>query len=305
MEVLVTGGTGFVGRDVVRQLHAAGHRIRILVRRPDSPVVRALGALFDARPCVGNVLDPAALPAALAGAGAVIHLVGIISEFGRNTFENAHTCATANVIAAARQAGARRYLQMSALGTRPGAASRYHQTKWAAEEAVRGSGLAWTILRPSLIYGPEDHFVNLFARMSRWSPFLPVMGAGRGRLQPVSVEATAECFVRSLTEPRCEGQTLDVCGRDRLTFVELLRTILSVLGRRRLLVHLPLPLARLQARVFEFIFPSLLGRAAPLNRDQLLMLQEDNVGDPGPAAALFGLAPERFRDGISRFLLNR
>lgn len=304
MEVLVTGGTGFVGREVLRQLAAAGHAARMLVRRPDSPSALALERRFGVRIVRGDALDPATLPAGMAGADAVIHLVGIISEVGRNTFENAHTRATENVVRAAREAGVQRHVQMSALGSRPGAASRYHRTKWAAEEIVRGSSLAWTILRPSLIYGPEDHFVNLFARLSRWSPVLPVMGAGAGLLQPVSVEATAACFVRALTEPRCEGQTIEVCGADRLSFVELLREILAVLGRRRLLLHVPLPLARLQARALEFIFPRLLGQAAPLNRDQLLMLQEDNVGDPGPATTLFGLPEESFRQGISRFLVR-
>lgn len=304
MQVLVTGGTGFVGREVLRQLAAAGHTARVLVRRPDSSSAQALVRRSGVRVVRGDVLDPATLPAAMAGADAVIHLVGIISEVGRNTFENAHTRATENVVRAALGAGVRRHVQMSALGTRPGAASRYHQTKWAAEEFVRGSGLTWTILRPSLIYGPEDHFVNLFARLSRWSPVLPVMGAGKGLLQPVSVEATAACFARALTEPRSEGLALDVCGADRLSFVELLRTILAVLGRRRLLLHLPLPLAQLQARALEFIFPRLLGQAAPLNRDQLLMLQEDNVGDPKPAATLFGLPEEPFREGISRFLVR-
>jgi NADH dehydrogenase len=303
MEVLVTGGTGFVGREVVRQLHAAGHRVRLLVRQPGAPVARQMATVHGAQLCPGDVLEPASLPPALAGAEAVIHLVGIISEVGRNTFENAHTLATQNVVTAAKSAGGVRYVQMSALGTRPDAASRYNQTKWAAEEAVRASGLAWTIFRPSLIYGPEDHFVNLFARMSRWSPVLPVMGSGRGLLQPVSVTATAQCFVRALTESASVGRTLDVCGPDRLSFVELLRTVLAVLGRRRRLVHIPLPLARLQARVLEFVFPRLLGRAAPLNRDQLLMLQEDNIGDPAPVCALLGLQLEPFREGIRRFLV--
>jgi NADH dehydrogenase len=302
MEVLVTGATGFVGRELVRQLHAAGHRIRLLVRRPDAPPARGLRERLPVQLFRGDVLEPSSFSAAFAGAEAVIHLVGIISEVGRNTFENAHAVATQNVVAAAKAARVGRYVQMSALGTRPDAVSRYHQTKWAAEEAVRGSGLAWTILRPSLIYGAEDHLVSLFARLSRWSPVLPVMGSGRGRLQPVAVEAVAHSFVRALEEPRSVGQTLDLCGPDRLTFVEMLRAILEVLGRRRLLLRVPMPVARAQARALEWVFPRLLGRAAPLNRDQLLMLEEDNVGDPTPAAELFGLRLEPFHEGIRRFL---
>ncbi|MHB1309619.1 MAG: Rossmann-fold NAD(P)-binding domain-containing protein, partial [Limisphaerales bacterium] len=175
---------------------------------------------------------------------------------------------------------------------------------WAAEEQVRASRLAWTILRPSLVYGREDHFVNLFAAMSQWSPAIPVMGSGQGLLQPVSVEVVGRCFVAALTESRAVGQTIDVCGPDRLTFEQTLRTILEVLGRKRLLIHVPLALARAQATLLEWVFPKLLGRAAPLNRDQLLMLEEDNVGDPRPMIELFGARLESFREGIGRYLAS-
>lgn len=302
LQVLVTGGTGFVGRAVLAALRDAGHHARILVRRPTNPRTRGLADRPGTEPVVGDVLDPASLARALPGCDAVIHLVGIISEIGRNTFENAHTVATRNVLDAARGAGVRRHVQMSALGTRPDAASRYHRTKWAAEEAVRGSGLDWTILRPSLIYGAEDHFTNLLARLARFSPLLPVMGPGHGLLQPVAVEAVALAFVRALTEPAAVGRTFDLCGPDRLTFNEVLDAILAASGRRRLKLHVPLALARLQARGLEFVFPTLLRRAAPLNRDQLIMLQEDNVGDPAPANALFHLPTERFTDGVRRHL---
>jgi NADH dehydrogenase len=250
----------------------------------------------------GNVLQPDSLRGAADGCDAVIHLVGIISEVGEQTFENVHFRATQNVLAEAKRAGAIHWIQMSALGTRPKAVSRYHQTKWLAEEAVRASGLDWTILRPSLIYGPEDHFVNLFAQMIRWSPVLPVMGDGQSKLQPVSVEDVARCFVGAVSEPRSIGQTLDVCGPDRLTFNEVLDAILIALGKRRLKLHLPLPLARLQAALFETLFPLVLRKAPPLNRDQLLMLQEDNVGDARPAVELFQLTPPRFSEDIRRYL---
>ena len=302
MNVLVTGGTGFVGHAVLAKLRAAGHAVRVLVRHPASSRATALASRFGVELANGNVLDSNSVHKALPGCEAVIHLVGIISEVGPNTFHKAHTAATQNVVRAAEQAGVSRYVHMSALGTRPDSASRYHQTKWAAEQAVRGSRLAWTIFRPSLIYGVGDHFVNLFANLARWSPFLPVMGSGQGKLQPVSVEVVAEAFVGALSEPRAIGQTYDLCGPDRLSFLEVLDAILSVVGRRRFKLHLPLPLARVQAAALEFVFPRLLGRAAPLNRDQLIMLAEDNVGDPRPANELFGLSVESFRTGIERQL---
>lgn len=302
MKVFVTGGTGFVGRAVLAALTGAGHTPRVLVRDATAARATELARRFQAELTPGDVLEPDSLRAAVPGCDAVIHLVGIISEVGRNTFENVHVAATRHVLAAAQAAGIRRYVHMSALGTRPGAASRYHQSKWAAEEAVRASGLAWTIFRPSLIYGPGDHFTGLFAALARWSPALPVMGSGRGLLQPVAVEVVALAFVRALTEPAAAGRTFDLCGPERLTFNQVLDAILEVADRRRPKLHVPLPLARLLARLLEGIFPRLLGRAAPLNRDQLLMLQEDNVGDPQPANELFGLPAESFRAGLARYL---
>jgi len=302
MRLLITGATGFVGREVLRQARAAGHELRVLVRDPTSPSARATGAEFGAELRAGNVLDAATLTDVARDCDAVIHLVGIISEYGRQTFEQVHVRATEHVLAATQAAGVRRYVQMSALGTRPGAGSRYHQTKWAAEEAVRASGLAWTILRPSLIFGPEDHFVNLFARLSRWSPVLPVMGPGTALLQPVAVEEVAACFVRAVAEPRAVTGSFDVCGPDRFTLPEILREILAALGRRRWLLRVPLSVARVQAALLEKLFPLLLQKASPLNRDQLLMLLEDNVGNPEPANTLFGITSTRFAAGIRRYL---
>lgn len=302
MKVLVTGGTGFVGSEVVRRLRDAGHAARLLVRDPVSPRVRELVPHFTTELLTGDVLDAPSLGQALAGCDAVIHLVGIIGEVGRSTFENIHTRGTENVVGAAKLAGVRRLVHMSALGTRPGARSRYHQSKWAAEEVVRQSGLDWTIFRPSLIYGPGDQFVNLFARMARFSPVLPVMGSGRTKFQPITVGDVAACFVKALTEPRAIGQTYELCGLETFTLLELLREILVVTGSHRWIVRLPLGVARLQAALLEFVFPRLLGQAPPLNRDQLIMLEEDNVGDPRPAMELFGFRPVPFAEGIAKYL---
>jgi len=236
------------------------------------------------------------------GCEAIIHLVGIISEVGEQTFENVHLRATQNLLAEAKRAGIKRWIQMSALGTRAKAVSRYHQTKWLAEEAVRNSGLDWTILRPSVIYGPEDHFVNLFANMARWSPVVPVIGDGKGLLQPVSVKNVARSFVRALTEPRSIGKTLELCGLERLTHIALLDAILAAMGKRRLKLRIPMAIARLQAAALETVFPLLLCKAAPLSRDQLLMLQEDNVGDATTAVELFQLDAHRFQEEIEHYL---
>jgi NADH dehydrogenase len=297
MKVLVTGGMGFVGREVVRQLSAQGDQPVLLARDPAAAAEAFPGLAISG----GDILDPDSLAAAVRGVEAVIHLVGIISETGRATFENIHTRGTRNVVASATHGGVRRFIHMSALGTRVNAASRYHQSKWLAEQAVRASGLAFTIFRPSLIFGPRDHFVNLFARMMRWSPAVPVMGRPDARFQPVHVETVAAAFVRSLRTPSAVGCTFDLCGEDTLTFPEILGVIGQVTGRRRWFLRVPPPLAWFQATLLEGLF-SIVRKPPPLNRDQLVMLQEDNVGNMAPAREIFGLQPVSFRKGVAAYL---
>jgi NADH dehydrogenase len=302
MKVLLTGATGFVGREVTRQALAQGHHLRALVRDVDSASSRRLATRRRLELVRGDILTPETLAPALDGCDAIIHLVGIISEVGQQTYERVHITGTENLLEAATRMGVRQFIHMSALGARPEAASRYHRSKWAAEELVRRSGLAYTIFRPSIIYGPGDGFVNLFDRLSRFSPILPIMGDGKNKLQPIPVEQVAQCFVAALNEARAKNETFDLCGPEALSFEELLDLILAVLQRERLKLHLPLRLARLQARVLEWVFPKLLKQAPPLNRDQLLMLQEDNVGNPAPAVTLFGLSPVAVRRGLAAYL---
>ncbi len=302
MKVFVTGATGFVGREVVRELSAAGHKVRILTRKGNAQQTQEILSHFEAEVHNGNVVDAASLQGALTGMETVVHLVGIISEAGKITFENVHVCGTRNMIAEAQRAGVKRFVYMSALGTRPNAVSRYHQTKWAAEELVCGSGLDYTIFRPSLIYGPQDHFVNLFAKIIRFSPVVPVMGDNRARFQPVPVEVVAAAFARSLAEPESIGETYDLCGPETFTIPEILDHIMRAMRRKRLKLHVPMKLARCQAGCLEFIFPCLFGKPSPLNRDQLVMLQEDNLGNSKTANELFRLRANSFRERIAEYV---
>jgi len=299
MKVFVTGATGFVGEEIVRQLRQAGHSVRMLVRNKSLGEARErTGADIH----VGNILDAESLQGALKGIDAVIHLVGIISEVGESTFENVHMRGTRNVVAAAREQAVKRFVHMSALGTRPDGVSRYHRTKWEAEQIVRGSGLEFTIFRPSLIFGPRDLFVNLFAKIIRFSLVVPILGRRDAKFQPVAIEAVAGAFVKSLTEASAVGQTFDVAGPQIFTFSEIIDQILAVMKRKRLKVHIPAAVARIQAMFLQFLFSKILRKAPPLNRDQLIMLQEDNVGNADTANKLFGLRPVLFRDGIAKYL---
>lgn len=295
-EVFVTGATGFVGHAVLQRLCAAGHVVRCLVRHGSEGRLRGFGAIARIE---GDVLTPRSLEEGMAGCDAVIHLVGIIREHraANLTFERVHVEGTRNVIEAAKAAGVQRYLHMSALGTRPGAASRYHLTKWAAEEAVRASGLTWTIFRPSIIYGRGDGFVTLLASMVRRLPVVPMIGSGRQRLQPIAVEQVAAGFAEALERPVTIKQTYEVGGPDAVTMVELLDSIGRALGRRRVRkVHVPLgvmtPLARLLHPLPGF----------PVTPDQLLMLGEDSVCNPRPFFEAFQLEPVPLATGLERML---
>jgi NADH dehydrogenase len=294
--VFVTGGTGFVGRAVIHALRAEGHTVRCLVRRGSERDLKGLEAIERIE---GDVLQRDGLDSDMAGCEAVVHLVGIIREHPATgvTFDRVHVQGTRNVLDAARAAGVRRYVHMSALGTRPGAHARYHQTKWAAEEAVRSSGLAWTIFRPSIIYGRGDGFVTMLASTIRRVPVFPVIGTGRQRLQPIPVDQVAEAFAQALEAPATEKQTYDVGGPEAVSLVDLIDRIGAAMGYRRVRkIHVPLGPMRTLTSLLHPI------PGFPLTPDQLLMLEEDSTCDPRPFFEAFGLQPIPLSAGLARML---
>lgn len=302
MKVFLTGGTGFVGRRILHQLSHADHSICLLHRNP-SPSVNRLAEQFHATVVKGDILDsPSSLAQAMSGCEAVIHLVAIISEASQNTFDRVIRRGTENIVEACGEAQVKRFLHMSALGTKPDAPSRYHQSKWKGEEAVRNSGIPWTIFRPSIIYGPGDGFVSLFARIIRRSPAVPIIGSGESKFQPVPVEVVAAAFAKALQMESTIGQTYDLVGNEVFTLNELVETILRVMNRRRIKLHIPEPVARCQASILEKLYSGILGQPPPLNRDQVLMLREDNASNSKAVQEIFGLKAGRFEDGIREYL---
>jgi NADH dehydrogenase len=292
--VFVTGGTGFVGKAVIRALQAHGFTVRCLVRPGSEADLKGFEGIERVP---GDVLLPQGLEASMEGCDALIHLVGIIRERPSRgvTFERLLSGATANMVKAAEAAEVPRFIHMSTLGTRPDARSRYHRTKWEAEETVRASRLQWTVFRPSIIYGVGDGFVSVLARMIKWLPVAPVIGDGKYRLQPVPVGQVAEGFARALAYPESKNHIYEAGGPRSNTFTEILDLIGAALGKSKVRkVYQPIGLMRPLVRLLEPL------PFFPLTSDQLLMLQEDNVCDPAPFFQTFELTPVEFPIGLQR-----
>ncbi len=290
--ILITGATGFVGREIAKQAREQGFAVRAVVREPNR--ARWLEREFGVELFHGNILNPDSLSGSMKDVKCGIHLVGVIRERLEQTFERVHVDGTRNIVEAAKKGGVKRFLHMSALGARADGRSRYHKTKWEAEEIVRGSGLSWTIFRPSVIFGKRDEFVNDLARVIRLAPFAPVIGDGENKLQPVAVEDVAHCFVAAVKSDASIGQAYELVGPKVFTMNELMRVLRGAMGKRRKLIHVPLPIARAQA----FVLEALMSRP-PFTRDQLLMLQEDNTGDASMAEKMFAVKWSEFEKGIA------
>jgi NADH dehydrogenase len=292
MKVFVTGGTGFVGREILGQLLSAGHEVRALVRDGSQD---KLSGHQNLETQIGDVTDAASLVGALDGCDAVIHLVGIIREFpGRGiTFKKMHVTATENILEACDEQGVRRFLHMSSNGTRANASTGYHRTKWQAEELVRDSGLDWTIFRPSLIFGHGSEFVKMLTELIRRVPVVPVIGDGQYRMQPVSVAQVAVSFVKALAMPESIGKTYHQGGSESYTYDAILDLTGKAMGRKQVTkVHQPLFMIKPMIKMLQGF------EQFPITEGQLKMLIEGNVCDPDEWAQAFGLAPISYAEGI-------
>jgi NADH dehydrogenase len=288
MQVFLTGGTGFVGRHILKKLLADGHEVHLLMRSPDTQAHSRSEARLRLVP--GDVVSGAGLDQGMKGCQAVVHLVGIIVEKGANTFQAVHHLGTRNVVEAAKGNSIQRFVHMSALGARADGVSAYQTTKWEGEEAVRNSGIPFCILRPSLIFGPDGGFVEQMTGAMRQAPFFrPVPGDGTPKFRPISVDDVADCFVKALTLPAATNQTIDLGGADELSLNQVLDAIARSQGVRKPPIHIPMPLMFVGAVLAQAVLPH-----PPVTVGQLRMLREGSTCDIASMKRIFGIEPKGF-----------
>jgi NADH dehydrogenase len=308
--VTIYGGSGFLGRYTVRAFAQAGWRVRVACRRPDLAfALQPLGRVGQISAVQANVRNPASVLAAARDADAVINLTGILMSKGRQSFDAVHGFGARTIARAAAEVGVRSLVHVSAIGADPGSDSLYARSKAAGETAVLEAVPSAVIVRPSIVFGPEDQFFNRFGAIARMSPILPLFGGGQSRFQPVYVADVAKALVL-LTGRAGAGRTYEFGGPDIRTFEELMRYICEETGRKRLLVPVPLPLARAQAFGLEYanilslgIWPDWL----TVSRDQIALLQKDNiVSDKAEAEGRtlkgLGILPESFEAIVPTYL---
>lgn len=272
MLVTVFGGSGFLGRHVVRALAKRGHRVRVAVRRPDlAGHLQPLGTPGQIMAVQANLRYPESVSRAIKGADAVVNLVGILAEGGRQSFDAVQADGAAAIARATSDEGLTRLIHVSAIGADLASEANYARTKAAGENAVLDSVPDAVILRPSIVFGPEDGFFNRFAGLAKMLPVLPLIGGGQTRFQPVYVGDVAEAVARGVEGKLRAGETYELGGPAVRTFEELLRLTLKEIGKKRLLLPIPWPIAKLQGAIFQ-ILPNPL-----LTVDQVTLLKTDNV----------------------------
>jgi NADH dehydrogenase len=270
--VTVFGGSGFIGRYVVQALAKRGHRIRVAVRRPDlAGHVQPLGMVGQIKPIQANLRYRWSIDRAVEGADSVVNLVGILAEAGRQTFDAVQSFGPRAIGEAARAAGVARVVHNSAIGADQPSTVGYIHSKAEGEAGLLESFPDAVIMRPSIVFGPEDHFFNRFAGMARLSPALPLIGGGKTRFQPVFAGDVGEAIARAVDGEARRGAIYELGGPEVLTFRQCMERLLKVTKRRRLLLPVPWPVARIMGQVGEFV------PGQPLTRDQVRMLRFDNV----------------------------
>jgi uncharacterized protein YbjT (DUF2867 family) len=308
MRIFLAGASGFVGSRVLDDLLARGHEVTAHAHTERSRQ-ELLGKYPSLSVVVGDVVDPAAMLRAVPpGTEAVIYLPGLLREFPRKgiSFQKAHVEGCRNVMAAAKRAGAQRWIELSALGAGPHAKTPYFRTKWEAEEHVRASGLDWTILRPSIIVDDRPsnrkNFVGEIAKAIRELPFIPILGNGKYRMQPVSVDDVSQTIMQALEKPGTIGKTYEMGGPEKLTYLEIVRVITGAMKVKKPRLYLPMWLCESLAFLFQTFF------WFPFTVDQLVMLKQENiVKDPAKDREwreMFDLSMKHYDDCVRKALTS-
>ena len=296
--VAVIGASGFIGRYIVQRLAARGSVIAAVVRNVDSAkFLSPMGDVGQIARLGANLLDEARLAAAIAGTDAVINLAGILSESGSQRFDAIHHRGPALLGTLATAEGVKRVVHVSALGADTAAPSAYARSKAAGEQALLAGFPDATILRPSVVFGPEDAFFNRFAALAQFLPALPLIGGGKTRFQPVYVGDVADAVMAALDDPATAGRTYELGGPRIYTFKALMAFILAETRRKRLLMPVPWTVARLQAALLQLL-PN-----PPLTLDQVRSLERDNVVSPGTRTLTdLGITPETVEAIVPSYL---
>lgn len=303
--VTIIGGSGFVGRHLVRALARRGYRIRPAVRRPDlAGHLQPLGTVGQIMPVQANIRYPQSVAAACEGADVVINLVGVLYNAGAQTFDALHAFGAETCARAAKQAGARAYIQMSAIGADKDSTSEYARTKAAGEARASKQFPGAVIVRPSVVFGPEDDLFNRFAAMARFSPALPLIGGGETRFQPVFVGDVAEAMARLVDNAaQHAGKTFELGGPQAMSLKDILEFTLKTTARNRVLVPLPFPVAKMLASVLGKLPKPL------LTMDQVELLKRDNLVSSEAAAEGrtlegLGITPEGIEAIVPSYLFR-
>lgn len=272
--VTIFGGSGFLGGYVVRRLAKSGVRIKIVSLNTEyGEKLKTAGCVGQICAVYGNIKDPESIKKAVQGSDIVINLVGILFSKRKGGFMTIHSQGAEYIAKAAKEAGARSLVHISALSVDKGSGSLYARSKRMGEEAVLAAFPEATILRPSIIFGQEDNFINLFARLACISPFLPLIGGGKTRFQPVYVDDVAKAILASITLESARGKIIQLGGPKIYSFREIIEFILKSIGKKRILVTWPFALARINAMFLE-MFPN-----PVITPDQIKLLKVDNIVD--------------------------
>lgn len=297
-KITIFGGSGFLGRHLVTRLARSGWAVLLAERHPSrAHYLQPLGDVGQITAVAARVQDQDRVARVVEGADAVVNLTGILYETGRQKFDGVHHSGAANIAKAAAAADVKRLVHVSAIGADPKAEARYARTKGLGEEAVRQAFPTATILRPSIVIGPEDGFFNRFAEMTRISPFLPLVGGGLTKFQPVYVGDVAQAIEMGLESDALAGEIYELGGPKVYSFKALLELMLEQIGKRRALLPLPFAIASLQATFLELL------PVPPLTRDQVRLLRSDNVvSADAKGFAELGISPSAVETIIPTYL---